>query len=60
MAHRLAESLPGRTFWLVDTGGLVPESDDSMDRAIRQSRKACASSATRCAIGAISRNARLG
>ena len=26
----------GRQFWLVDTGGLVPESDDSMDRAIRQ------------------------
>lgn len=26
----------GRQFWLVDTGGLVPESHDSMDRAIRQ------------------------
>jgi len=26
----------GRRFWLVDTGGLVPESEDSMDRAIRQ------------------------
>lgn len=26
----------GRHFWLVDTGGLVPESEDSMDRAIRQ------------------------
>ena len=26
----------GRQFWLVDTGGLVPESDDSMERAIRQ------------------------
>ena len=26
----------GRRFWLVDTGGLMPESDDSMDRAIRQ------------------------
>jgi GTP-binding protein len=26
----------GRRFWLVDTGGLVPESDDSLDRAIRQ------------------------
>ncbi len=26
----------GRYFWLVDTGGLVPDSDDSMDRAIRQ------------------------
>jgi GTPase len=26
----------GRQFWLVDTGGLVPESEDSMDRAIRQ------------------------
>ena len=26
----------GRSFWLVDTGGLVPESNDSMDRAIRQ------------------------
>lgn len=25
----------GRRFWLVDTGGLVPESSDSMDRAIR-------------------------
>jgi GTP-binding protein len=24
----------GRRFWLVDTGGLVPESDDSMERAI--------------------------
>jgi GTPase len=26
----------GRHFWLVDTGGLIPDSDDSMDRAIRQ------------------------
>jgi GTP-binding protein len=26
----------GRHFWLVDTGGLVPDSEDSMDRAIRQ------------------------
>jgi GTPase len=26
----------GRAFWLVDTGGLVPESEDSMERAIRQ------------------------
>lgn len=26
----------GRGFWLVDTGGLVPESEDSMDRAIRR------------------------
>ena len=26
----------GRKFWVVDTGGLVPESEDSMDRAIRQ------------------------
>jgi GTPase len=26
----------GRSFWLVDTGGLVPESEDTMDRAIRQ------------------------
>jgi GTPase len=26
----------GRRFWMVDTGGLVPGSDDSMDRAIRQ------------------------
>jgi GTP-binding protein len=26
----------GRHFWVMDTGGLVPESDDSMDRAIRQ------------------------
>ena len=42
----------GRQFWLVDTGGLVPESDDSMDRAIRQQvefaldgigRRACSS-----------------
>jgi GTPase len=24
----------GRRFWLVDTGGLVPDSDDSLDRAI--------------------------
>jgi GTPase len=26
----------GRRFWLVDTGGLLPESEDSMDRAIRR------------------------
>jgi GTP-binding protein len=26
----------GRRFWLVDTGGLIPDSHDSMDRAIRQ------------------------
>jgi GTP-binding protein len=26
----------GRRFWLIDTGGLVPDSHDSMDRAIRQ------------------------
>ncbi len=26
----------GRRFWLVDTGGLVPDSDESMDRAIRR------------------------
>jgi GTP-binding protein len=26
----------GRQFWLVDTGGLVPESAESMDRAIRR------------------------
>ena len=26
----------GRHFWVVDTGGLVPESEESMDRAIRQ------------------------
>ena len=26
----------GTRFWVVDTGGLVPESQDSMDRAIRQ------------------------
>ena len=25
----------GRHFWVVDTGGLLPDSDDSMDRAIR-------------------------
>ena len=26
----------GRSFWVVDTGGLVPDSDDSMDRSIRR------------------------
>lgn len=26
----------GRSFWLVDTGGLVPDSDDAMDQAIRR------------------------
>ncbi|MEZ4458112.1 MAG: GTPase, partial [Gemmatimonadales bacterium] len=26
----------GRAFWIVDTGGMVPDSDDSMDRAIRR------------------------
>jgi GTP-binding protein len=26
----------GRRFWLVDTGGLVPDSEDSMDRSIRK------------------------
>jgi GTP-binding protein len=26
----------GRRFWLIDTGGLVPDSDASMDRAIRR------------------------
>jgi GTP-binding protein len=26
----------GRRFWLMDTGGLVPDSEDSMDRAIRR------------------------
>jgi GTPase len=26
----------GRHFWVVDTGGLVPEAEESMDRAIRQ------------------------
>jgi GTPase len=26
----------GRSFWLVDTGGLLPDSEDSMDRAIRR------------------------
>jgi len=26
----------GRRFWLVDTGGLIPESDDSMHRAIER------------------------
>ncbi len=26
----------GRRFWLVDTGGLVPESDEPMDKAIRR------------------------
>ncbi len=26
----------GRSFWVVDTGGLVPDSDEAMDRAIRQ------------------------
>ena len=26
----------GRRFWVVDTGGLLPDSDDSLDRAIRR------------------------
>ena len=26
----------GRRFWVVDTGGLVPDSEEAMDRAIRQ------------------------
>ena len=26
----------GRSFWVEDTGGMVPDSDDSMDRAIRR------------------------
>ncbi len=26
----------GRRFWLIDTGGLMPDSNDSMDRAIRR------------------------
>jgi GTPase len=26
----------GRRFWVVDTGGLVPDAEDSMDRAIRR------------------------
>jgi GTP-binding protein len=26
----------GRRFWVIDTGGLLPESDDSLDRAIRR------------------------
>ncbi len=26
----------GRAFWIVDTGGMVPDSDDAMDRAIRR------------------------
>jgi GTPase len=26
----------GRAFWLIDTGGLVPDSEESMDKAIRQ------------------------
>jgi GTP-binding protein len=26
----------GRRFWLVDTGGLIPDSENSMDRAIRR------------------------
>ena len=26
----------GRSFWIVDTGGLVPDSTDSLDRAIRR------------------------
>jgi GTP-binding protein len=26
----------GRRFWVVDTGGLIPESDEAMDRAIRR------------------------
>ncbi len=34
--HFGAGEWAGRRFWLVDTGGLVPDSTDSMDRAIRQ------------------------
>ena len=34
--HFGAAEWGGRRFWLIDTGGLVPESNDSMDRAIRQ------------------------
>jgi GTP-binding protein len=26
----------GRRFWLVDTGGLIPDSEDSMDQAVRR------------------------
>jgi len=26
----------GRSFWVVDTGGLLPDSDEAMDRAIRE------------------------
>lgn len=34
--HFGAAEWQGRRFWVVDTGGLLPESDDSMDRAIRR------------------------
>jgi GTP-binding protein len=34
--HFGAAEWGGRSFWIVDTGGLVPESNDSMDRAIRR------------------------
>jgi GTPase len=34
--HFGAAEWQGRRFWVVDTGGLVPDSDDSMDRAIRR------------------------
>ncbi len=34
--HLGAVDWGGRRFWLVDTGGLMPESPDSMDQAIRQ------------------------
>src|SRR5215210_4556882 len=33
--HFGAAEWQGRHFWVVDTGGLLPDSDDSMDRAIR-------------------------
>jgi GTP-binding protein len=34
--HFGAAEWGGRSFWIVDTGGLVPDSNDSMDRAIRR------------------------
>ena len=33
--HFAAADWNGRRFWLVDTGGLVPQADDPLDRAIR-------------------------
>jgi GTP-binding protein len=33
--HFASAEWNGRRFWLVDTGGLVPEADDSLSRAVR-------------------------